>query len=108
MTNSIQDLRDPSAVMIPDMGLGSREQSMPARDCSAAKRDSNSSAYCSAKALACLQAAVRIPGGIQRAALERSAAGWSMRAEQFHRRESRAAAQRLSVDSSEPLERGED
>ncbi len=60
-----------------------------------ARGDPKSSAYCSAKALAILQAAVRMPSGIERAALERGAAGWSMRAEQLYRSETRFAQVQL-------------
>lgn len=60
------------------------------------RRDPNSSAFCTAKALALLQSAVRMPSGIERTAFERGAAGWSMRAEQLHRNETRFAQDQLA------------
>lgn len=56
-----------------------------------AANNSSSSAYCAAKALALLQAAVRMPSGVERTTFERSAAAWSMRAEQLSRSEAKAA-----------------
>ena len=56
-----------------------------------ANGDPRTSAYCSARALNLLQAAVRMPGGVERTELERGAAGWSMRAEQLSRSEARLA-----------------
>ena len=60
------------------------------------RHDPNSSAFCTAKALALLQTAVRMPSGIERTAFERGAAGWSMRAEQLHRNETRFAQDQLT------------
>lgn len=64
-----------------------------------ASRQRNTAEACREKAVANLAVAVGMPSGEKRALLERSAAAWSMLAEQLQRQESRLAAQLPTRDS---------
>jgi len=52
----------------------------------------DTAAHCHAKAQSLVHAAINTPMGIERSLLERSAAAWSMRAEQLSRAETRLVA----------------
>ena len=54
--------------------------------------ENDDAAHCRAKAQALVQTAIDTPMGIERSLIERSAAAWSMRAEQLQRSEMRLAA----------------
>jgi hypothetical protein len=56
-------------------------------------REGDDADYCRAKAHDLIEAAIDKPIGNERALLERSAAGWAMRAEQLHRSDARLFAE---------------
>jgi len=70
-----------------------RKTTESARQPEHAVHKNNTAEYCRAKAQALVQTAIETPMGIERSLLERSAAAWSMRAEQLHRGELRLAAE---------------
>ena len=61
----------------------------PAAHADVCTGDGDTAEYCRAKAHDLVQAAINRPPGDERLLLERSAAAWSMRAEQLNRRETR-------------------
>ena len=69
-----------------------RKAPQPTRRPGRSPHENDDAAHCRAKAQALVQTAIDTPMGIERSLLERSAAAWSMRAEQLLRSELRLVA----------------